>query len=131
MLKNYREFTMRYLTALFFAFLFSHNVLADNLCDASCELTITFPDGGSIEATEALIITFGIDGTLNLGTTGTVNSNPQPADIDFSAGGSLPFAQGESITFGDNGSITLGAGGNIDYSNMLFELFDTAGYGTI
>ena len=112
---------MRYLTSLFLTLLFTHNVLADNLCDASCELTITFPDGGAIEATEALTITFGEGGILNLGVTGTVNVNPQPANIDFSAGGTLSLVQGESITFGDNGSITLGVGGNINYSSMLIN----------
>ena len=112
---------MKYLAGLFFSFLFTHNVFADSLCDASCELIITFPDGGSIEATESLTITFGTGGVLNPGAAGTVNANPQPADIDFSAGGSLPLAQGESITFDSNASIALGVGGNIDYSNMLLN----------
>lgn len=88
------------------------------LCDASCELHITFPDGGSIEAIEGLNLIFGAGGELNLGDAGTINTNPQPAEMDFSAGGNLSLAVGESITFGVNGSLILGDGGNINYSNM-------------
>ena len=87
---------------------------------ASCDFVITFPDGGSIEATQALTITFGAGGALNLGATGTVNTNPQPISLDYSAGGSLVLAPGESITFDDNGSMLLGTGGNIDYTDIVF-----------
>jgi len=62
---------MRYLACLFFTLLFTHNVLATNLCATSCDLIVTFPDGGSIEAVEALAITFGTGGEFNLGAVGT------------------------------------------------------------
>ena len=46
---------MKYLTGLFSALLFSGNLFAANLCDSSCDLSITFPDGGSIEAMKLLL----------------------------------------------------------------------------
>ncbi len=112
---------MKYLTGLFFSLLFISNTYATGavfLCDASCDLLITFPNGGSIEAVEGLNITFGNGGELNLGEAGTVNRYPQPINLDFLTGGNLSLVLGESITFGDNGFITLGEGGNIEYSKM-------------
>jgi len=101
---------MRYLAAFFFTLLFSHNVFADNLCHASCELTITFPGGGSIEAVEALTLTFGDGGVVNDGS----------ATTGYAAGDSVVLLAGESITFGTEGLLTLGAGGNITYTDMRF-----------
>lgn len=112
---------MKYLACLFFTLLFTHNVLATELCAVSCDLIITFPDGGSIEAVEPLAITFGTGGALNLGEAGTVNKNPQPVSTDFSAGGVLSLAGGESISFGKGGSLYLGDAGNIDYLNMVIN----------
>lgn len=109
------------LAGFLFTLLFSINAYATNLCDASCDFIITYPDGGTLEAVETLTITFGTGGLLNLGVTGTVNTNPQPASLDFTAGGSLILAKGESITFGNDGSLILGAGGNISYTDLLLN----------
>jgi len=88
------------------------------LCNDRCKLSISFPEGGELQATEALTLSFGTDGMLELGATGTVNTNPQPADTDYSNGGTLLLNKGDSISFDVNGSIVLGEGGNIDYSAM-------------
>jgi len=112
---------MKSLFSLIFLFLFSNLVLATNLCDTSCNLTISFPSGGSIEATEALTFTFGTGGVLDLGATGTINAAVQPASTDFSAGGTLALTAGESITFDAGGSLDLGTGGNIDHTNMSID----------
>lgn len=109
------------LVGFLFTLLFSINAYATNLCDASCDFIITFPDGGSLEAVEALTITFGTGGLLNLGATGTVNTNPQPANLDFTAGGSLILAKGESITFGNDGLMILGVGGNVAYTDLILN----------
>lgn len=102
---------MRYLAALFFTLLFTHNVLADNLCDASCELTITFPDGGSIDAVDGVTISFADGGVINDGTVTT----------GYAAGDTLILLVGEKLIFTAGGSITLGSGGNIDYTAMEFN----------
>ena len=116
------------LACLFFAFLFAHSVVADDLCDASCELTITFPDGGSLEAVEALTLTFGTSAELALGAAGTINTAVQPANTDYSSGASLVLAKGESITFGSGGYLVLGDGGNIDHLNMTIS---SSGYASL
>ena len=99
---------MRYLTGLFSALLFSGNLFAANLCDSSCDLSITFPDGGSIEAIETFTITFGDGGYINDG----VITTPYPA------GDTITAAVGDFIIFQANGSLDLGVGGNIDYTNI-------------
>lgn len=101
---------MKSLFSLIFLFLFANSAFAANLCDTSCNLTITFPSGGSIEVTEALMFTFGTGGVLELGATGTINTAVQPDSTDYSAGGTLVLAAGESITFDAGGSLDLGAG---------------------
>ena len=111
--------TMKSLFSLIFLFLLSNSAFAANLCDTSCNLTISFPAGGSIEATEALTFTFGTGGVLDLGATGTINTVVQPASTDFSTGGTLVLAAGESISFDAGGSLDLGTGGNLDYSNIM------------
>ena len=95
---------------------------ASNLCDASCDLSIDFANGGSIEAVDSLTLVFGNGGTLVLGAGGTINTNPQPADTDFSSGGALALNTGDSITFGPGGSLVLGSGGNIDYTSMTLTV---------
>ena len=106
---------MKSILTTIFLFLFANSVFAANLCDTSCNLTITFPGGGSIEATEALAFTFGTGGVLDLGATGTINTAVQPSSTDFSTGGTLALAVGESITFDAGGSLDLGTGGAIDF----------------
>lgn len=112
---------MKYFTVLFVSLLFSNNTFATNLCDASCEIIINFPDGGSIHAIEAMTITFGTGGSVILGATGTVNTNPQPITMDFSSGGSLQLAEGDSITFDENGRLFVGSDGNINATNLLIS----------
>lgn len=102
---------MKYLIGLFFSILLLHNVQAAPLCDASCELTITFPDSGSIEAVELLTITFGDGGFINDGFVATGKA----------AGNIVQLSAGESIAFGAGGQMILGSGGNIDYSNMIIS----------
>ena len=117
--KGYRHGTsMKSLFSLIFLFLFANSAFAANLCDTSCNLTITFPTGGSIEATETLTFTFGTGGVLDLGTTGTINTAVQPSSTDFSTGGTLALAAGESITFDAGGSLDLGTGGAFDFTSI-------------
>ena len=99
-------------------FLISPSLFATNLCDSSCELLISFPDGGSIEAIEPLTFTFSTGGHLILGETGTINTAIQPVSTDYSSAGTLKLAAGESITFDVNGSLNLGSGGNIEYTSI-------------
>lgn len=87
---------------------------AQDICGSPCFISIGFPEGGSITATDAMEITFGLNGVLDLGEAGTVNIAIQPGSLDFSAGGSLLLSPGESITFGSNGILELGDGGNIN-----------------
>lgn len=115
---------MRYLTGFIFSLFIVNSALATDfvdLCNESCDMLVTFPDGGSIVADENLTLIFGTGGELNLGDTGTVNVNPQPLNLDFSTGGSLALAKGESITFDTGGSIVLGDGGNINYTNITIN----------
>ena len=112
---------MKYFYLLLFSVLFSPLSFATNLCDSSCEIVIKFPDGGSIQAIEALTIEFGLGGELELGETGTVNTNPQPISTDFSSGGSLSLAEGDSITFASDGWLKVSGGGNIDYTSILIN----------
>lgn len=100
--------------------LFSIPGFALPLCETSCEVSISFPDGGVIEATDTVTFTFGIGAELLLGDSGTINTAIQPANTNFSAGGELILLAGESISFGSNGSFYLGTAGNIDTS--LFQV---------
>ena len=109
---------MKSLSSFIFLFLFTHSAYAGNLCETSCEFTITFPTGGSIVATEVLTFTFGTDGVLDLGATGTINTAVQPDSTDYSAGGALTLAAGESIDFDAGGALDLGTGGAISDTNI-------------
>jgi hypothetical protein len=111
---------MKYLAGLLLTFMLINQAAATDLCEASCQLTITFPAGGSIAANEDMVITFGSGGILDLGITGTINSNPQPPTTDFSAGGQLLLAKGESISFDEGGALFSGTGGNMTYTDMTF-----------
>ncbi len=111
------EDAVKHLPLLFILFSLFNSVHAQNLCDASCEFSATFPEGGSLEAIDELTLTFGTGGELILGTGGTVNTAIQPSSLDFLSGGTLTLSAGESITFGPGGSLVLGTGGNIDALN--------------
>ena len=100
---------MKLISALLLLLAFSSNLYASNLCDASCDISITFPDGGSIEAAEALSITFGDGGYINNGVVIT----------GYSAGDVLSLSAGESIDFQNNGSFETGSGGNVDYADIM------------
>ncbi len=102
---------MKYLTGLLLPLLFSSNLLASDLCDSFCDLSITFPDGGSIEAVKDIEIEFGTGGyiTNNGVTTG------------YSRGDDLELDSGDSIVFSAGGKLVLGEGGNIDHSEMTIS----------
>jgi len=102
--------------SLMLLFVVNHTY-AQDICGEPCTISIGFPEGGSITATNAMAISFGLNGVLELGEAGTVNTSIQPDSLDFSAGGSLLLSPGESITFGVNGSLDLGDGGNISANN--------------
>jgi len=99
---------MKKIIALLFLLLCTKTVLAQSLCDASCNLTITFPDGGSITALEPLTITFGDGGLVDTVATTTAYVN----------GNTLMLAMGDVVAFGAGGSFDLGASGNVDYTNI-------------
>ncbi len=102
---------MKYLTLVFVLFSLSNSAHSQNLCDASCEFSASFPQGGFLEETDELTLTFGTGGELILGTGGTVNIAIQLSSLDFSSGGTLFLSDGENITFGPGGSLVLGNGG--------------------
>lgn len=79
-----------------------------NLCSTGCELVIDLIDGGSIEATEPLMITFGEGGFINDGSVTTGYARDEE----------LPLSAGESIQFTAGGVLDLGDSGNIEYSAM-------------
>ncbi len=112
---------MKYLPLLFILFSLFNSVHAQNLCEATCEFSVTFPEGGSFEAIDELTLTFGTSGELILGTGGTVNTAIQPSNLDYSSGGTLTLSAGESITFGPGGSLVLGTRGNMDAGSYSLE----------
>ncbi len=103
---------------LFFTLLFflafagtSYGAANSSLCDASCNLTISFPDGGAITAVEPLTIVFGESGFINDGATTT----------GYSAGDTVSLAAGKSLSFAAGGMLDLGAAGNIEYTSMRID----------
>ncbi len=103
---------------LFFSLLFflafastSYGAANSSLCDASCNLTISFPDGGAITAIEPLTIVFGESGFINDGATTT----------GYPAGDTISLAAGESLSFAAGGALSLGTAGNIDYTSMRID----------
>ena len=76
-----------------FVLIFSGLANAGQLCDAQCRLAIDFPGGGSIEAVEALVITFGDAGLVD--TAGSVTA--------YVAAETLALEAGEALLFGDGG----------------------------
>ena len=101
---------MKYLVSLFFLF-FAHNTYATTLCDESCELIITFPNGGSIIAVNALTISFGEGGYINDGAVTT----------GYAAGETIVLASADTVVFNNEGTFNLGTGGNIEYTAMEFN----------
>lgn len=81
---------------------------ADKLCDVECDFSITFPDGGFIQALEPVTIFFGSGGFIHDGLVAT----------GYAADDIVNLAAGESLTFADGGLIDLGEFGNIDYSDL-------------
>jgi len=101
---------MKYLVSLFFL-LFAHNIYATTLCDDSCELIITFPDGGSIIAVNTLTISFGEGGYIDDGAVTT----------GYAAGEMIVLAAADTVLFNNEGVFNLGTGGNIEYTAMEFN----------
>ena len=93
---------------LFFLAGFYNPATAGNLCEDQCQLTITFPEGGSIEAVESFSITFGEGGFVNDGAVTT----------GYASGQILNFALGQTLQFTAGGELNLGAAGNIEYTNI-------------
>lgn len=87
---------------------------AQTLCSTSCELNINFTDGGSIEAVEALTITFGEGGFINDGVVTT----------GFAKDENVQLNAGESLVFSAGAEFNLGSAGNIDYSAMNLNASD-------
>ncbi len=102
---------MKSLFSFIFLFLFANSAFAANLCDTSCNLIITFPDGGSITVVEPLVLTFGDGGLVETGS----------ATVPYANGSILEMGAGEVLTFGANGSFNLGSGGNMDYTSIAVE----------
>ena len=88
--------------------LLSSDVIAENLCDAACTLTISFPSGGSVEAVEPVEFKFGDGGLVD--TAGSVTAYVKDETLVLAAGG--------NITFGVGGYFDLGNAGNLDYTNF-------------
>lgn len=84
---------------------------ADNLCDASCALTITFPDGGAIIADQEMTITFGDGALIDTAATQTA----------YVMGNTYSLNSGESLLFGANGSFDIGDSGNVDYTELTIQ----------
>ena len=82
---------------------------ATNLCNDKCTLSVTFPNGGAIEAAEPLTITFGNGGLID--TIGSVTA--------YVEGETLILNATDEITFGSGGSFDIGDLGNIDYLDMV------------
>lgn len=99
---------MRCTITIAFSLLFSISASAANLCDSACEFNSAFLNGGSIDATEPLTITFGSGGFVNDGATTTGKAN----------GETMVLTTGQSMLFGAGGELELGVGGNIDYTSM-------------
>ena len=99
---------MKSLFSFIFLFLFTNSAFAVNLCDSSCNLTISFPSGGSITAVESLTFTFGDAGLVDTVATNTA----------YVQGNTLILGVGEVLAFGAGGSLDLGTGGNLDYTNV-------------
>lgn len=112
---------MKFIKYFLFLFIVSNSAFATNVCNTSCEIVISFPNGGSIEATEPLSFLFGYNASIDRGETGTINTAIQPADLDFSSGDTLALTTNESITFDTSGSLNLGTGGNFDFTSILID----------
>ena len=104
---------MQYLLLVATLILSISTVQAQYLCTPDCELTVTFPSGGIIEAIETTTLSFGDNGELRTGLGGTINTAIPPSNLDFSQGGLLELVAGESINFGNDGYLSLGTAGNI------------------
>lgn len=102
---------MKSLFSLIFLFFFANSAFAANLCDTSCNLTITFPTSGTITAVEPLTFTFGDSGLVNTGATST----------SYILGSTLDLGAGDVLAFEAGGSFVLGTGGNIAYTNMSID----------
>ena len=115
------------LFAGFIALLFSNSVGANSLCqNSSCDIDLSFNDGGSIITTGYFTLRFGDGGSLNLGEGGKISLG-QTGNLlgttleQLQTGGvvepgvEMLIGSDGSIYFGTGARLILGAGGNIDY----------------
>ena len=104
--------------AFLFAFLFVNSANAQNICTPDCSVNFTFNPAGSLQAIDAMVITFAAGSELNLGASGTINTAVQPVSLDFSAGGVLNLEAGDSISFDTNGFLSLAQGSNLNVDSF-------------
>ncbi len=103
-MKLFRDFSL----LPFMLLLISQPLLAGNLCDPACNLHIDFTRSGSLQAVEALTMSFGSGGVINDGAVAT----------GYSSGETLQLNAGDTLVFTAGGVLDLGDGGNIDYTAM-------------
>lgn len=107
--------------------LFSSALSANSLCqNSSCDIDLSFDEGGSITTTGYFTLRFGEGGYFNPGSGGLivlgasgnlVGTTPQQlqAGGTVNAGVEILVSSDGAINFGTGASLFLGSGGNIDY----------------
>ncbi|MGQ0586285.1 MAG: hypothetical protein ACT4PK_03670, partial [Gammaproteobacteria bacterium] len=88
-------------------------------CDGPCSVSIDFAEGGTINATDGAVLTFGPEnGLLALGAGGSINYGAGGGFVplegglpDMSQGGTITLGPGGIINFGPGGSLATGIGG--------------------
>lgn len=91
--------------------LFASNLMATNLCDSACDSSISFPEGGFIEARKDAILIFGEGGFINNGTS----------TLSYPTGKRLKLDDHDEIEFDEGGLFNIGRGGNIDYKEIVIS----------
>ncbi|MGQ0586946.1 MAG: hypothetical protein ACT4PK_07070, partial [Gammaproteobacteria bacterium] len=92
---------------------------AASLCDGPCSVSIDFAEGGTINATDGAVLTFGPEnGLLALGAGGSIDYGAGGGFVplegglpDMSQGGTITLGPGGIINFGPGGSLATGIGG--------------------
>lgn len=90
----------------------SSSSLAADLCNPYCEISISFPEGGSLQALEGpVILKFDDSGLLDTGLASTA----------YSQGETYTINSGEQLDFSNGGQVVLGPQGNIDFTHIIVE----------
>jgi hypothetical protein len=99
-----------------FCLLFVHTTSwAGLLCDPGCIVEINFTNGGSIEAVEEVVFTFGNSGLVDTGSTSTAYLKDETLTLNI----------GEILEFSSGGSLNLGDQGNIDFTHLVINTDDS------